>query len=353
MEKVKVGILGATGSVGQRFIQLLENHPFFEVTHLAASERSAGKTYGDVMRSKWKISSDIPLYAKPMVVSLPSPNDTPGVDIVFSGLDSSIAGEVETAYAEAGVMVISNSKNHRMDPDVPILSAEVNSDHLSVLSAQKTPGKIITNSNCTIMGVTISLKPLFEAFGLESVMLFSMQAISGAGYPGVPSMDILGNVVPHIGGEEEKAEIEPQKCLGKVEGGRIVSAPFAISAHCNRVPVFDGHTVCVSAKFRKKPTEAQILEAWRSFQGEPQKLALPFAPESPILYREEEDRPQPRLDLETGKGMTTVLGRLRPDPILDWKWVVLSHNTIRGAAGAAILNAELLYKKGYVRLKSN
>jgi aspartate-semialdehyde dehydrogenase len=347
MEKIKVGVLGATGSVGQRFIQLLENHPFFTVSHLCASERSAGQTYGEVMKSKWKISSDIPEYAKGLVISLPKPSDTTGVSLVFSGLDSSIAGEVETDYAKAGVIVISNSKNHRMDPDVPILSAEVNADHLEVLKSQATPGKIITNSNCTIMGVTISLKPLFDLFGLESVMLFSMQAISGAGYPGVPTMDILGNVVPYISGEEEKAEIEPQKCLGRVEAGKIKPASFAISAHCNRVPVFDGHTVCVSAKFKKKPSRAEILSAWSSFVGEPQKLDLPLAPKQPIVYREENDRPQPRLDLDTGRGMTTVIGRLREDTILDWKWVVLSHNTIRGAAGAALLNAELLFKKGF------
>lgn len=349
MEKIKVGVLGATGSVGQRFIQLLENHPYFEVSHLAASEKSAGQTYGEVMKSRWKISSDIPSYAKNIRITLPKPEETKGVKLVFSGLDSSIAGEVETAYAEAGVIVLSNSKNHRMDPNVPILSAEVNPEHLEVLASQNTPGKIITNSNCTIMGVTISLKPLMDAFGIEKVMLFSMQAISGAGYPGVPSMDILGNVVPYISGEEEKAEIEPQKCLGKVVDGVIQSAPFPISAHCNRVPVFDGHTVCVSASFLKKPKKEEILQIWSSFQGEPQKMGLPMAPNPAILYREENDRPQPRLDLDTGKGMTTVVGRLREDSLFDWKWVVLSHNTIRGAAGAAILNAELLFKKGFFK----
>ncbi|MDF3820336.1 aspartate-semialdehyde dehydrogenase [Leptospira sp. 96542] len=347
MEKIKVGVLGATGSVGQRFIQLLENHPYFTVTHLAASEKSAGKTYGEVMKSRWKISPDIPAYAKDIVICLPKPEDTKGVQLVFSGLDSSIAGEVETAYAEYGVIVLSNSKNHRMDPNVPILSAEVNANHLDVLKFQKTKGKIITNSNCTIMGVTISLKPLLDQFGLKSVMLFSMQAISGAGYPGVPTMDILGNVVPYISGEEEKAEIEPQKCLGFVEDGEIKPADFKMSAHCNRVPVFDGHTVCLSVSFEKKPSKDDILKAWAEFRGEPQALELPFAPKQPILYREESDRPQPRLDLETGRGMTTVVGRLREDSLFDWKWVVLSHNTIRGAAGAALLNAELLYKKGY------
>lgn len=345
MSKINVAVLGATGSVGQRFIQLLENHPYFQVTHLCASENSAGKTYAEVMKKRWKISSDIPSYARDIIVSLPDPQKTTGVKLAFSGLDASIAGDVELAYANAGIHIISNSKNHRMEENVPLLSAEVNSSHLEVLSSQKTPGKIVTNSNCTIMGVTISLKPLFDIFGIDSVMLFSMQAISGAGYPGVPSMDIIGNVVPFIGGEEEKAEIEPLKCLGKVEGGKIVHADFPISAHCNRVPVFDGHTVCVSIKFKKKASESEILDAWSSFKGEPQDLQLPSAPNPTILYRKEEDRPQPRLDLETGKSMTTVIGRLRPDPILDWKYVVLSHNTVRGAAGAALLNAELMYRK--------
>ncbi|MCZ8237428.1 MAG: aspartate-semialdehyde dehydrogenase [Leptospiraceae bacterium] len=351
MEKVKVGILGATGSVGQRFVELLENHPFFEVAALCASEKSVGKAYGDLMKSRWKISSDIPSYAKSMLVTAPEPKETPGLQIVFSGLDASIAGEVETAYAEAGVMVISNSKNHRMVENVPILSAEVNPEHLAVLDAQKTKGKIITNSNCTIMGVTIALKPLFDQFGIESLMIFSMQAISGAGYPGVPSMDILGNVVPFIGGEEPKAESEPQKCLGYVQDGKIVSADFKMSAHCNRVPVFDGHTVCISLKLKKKASKEEIISLWRNFQAEPQKLSLPSAPPKPIIYREEDDRPQPRLDLYEGKGMGVVVGRLREDPILDWKFVVLSHNTVRGAAGAAVLNAELLYKKGYLRSK--
>ncbi|TGK03834.1 aspartate-semialdehyde dehydrogenase [Leptospira semungkisensis] len=345
MAKINVAVLGATGSVGQRFIQLLENHPYFQVTHLCASENSAGKTYGEVMKKRWKISSNIPSYARDIIITLPDPKQTPGVKLAFSGLDASIAGEAETAFAESGIHIISNSKNHRMVENVPLLSAEVNANHLAVIADQKTPGKIITNSNCTIMGVTISLKPLFDKFGIESVMLFSMQAISGAGYPGVPSMDILGNVVPFIGGEEDKAEIEPLKCLGRVEGGKILNADFKISAHCNRVPVFDGHTVCVSVKLKKKASESEILEAWSSFKGEPQELNLPLAPNPPILYRQEEDRPQPRLDLDTGKSMTTVVGRLRPDPILDWKYVVLSHNTVRGAAGAALLNAELMYRK--------
>ena len=351
MSKIKVGVLGATGSVGQRFIQLLENHEYFELVALGASDKSAGKTYSEAMQSRWKVSPKIPDYAKNMNVVKCSPSDTPNVDLVFSGLDSDVAGEVETEYAKAGVMVISNSKNHRTDDDVPVLSAEVNPEHLDVLNFQKTSGKIITNSNCTIMGVTITLKPLMEAFGIESVFIVSMQAISGAGYPGVPSMDILGNVIPLIGGEEEKVEMEPQKCLGKVVDGKIKSADFKISSHCNRVPVIDGHTVCVSVKLKKQTTVDEIKKIWSEFQGEPQKLNLPSAPKKVIDYLEEKDRPQPRIDLMNGNGMTTSVGRLRPDPLFDFKYVVLSHNTIRGAAGAAILNAELVYKKGLLRAK--
>lgn len=350
MRKARVAVLGATGSVGQRFIELLENHEYFEVTHLGASEKSVGKFYGDLMVSRWKVSPNIPEYAKKMQVVSCKPSDTPQVDLVFSGLDSDVAGEIEMEYARAGVMVVSNAKNYRMVPEVPILSAEVNPEHLKVLEYQNTPGKIITNSNCTIMGVTITLKPLMEQFGIESLFIVSMQAVSGAGYPGVPSMDILGNVIPHIGGEESKVETEPQKCLGKIENGKIVSAGFPSSAHCNRVPVLDGHTVCVSVKLSQKTTEFEIKKLWAEFKGEPQDLKLPSAPERVIEYREEIDRPQPRIDLNSGRGMTTTVGRLRPDPIFDFKYVVLSHNTIRGAAGAAILNAELIYRKGYLKV---
>jgi aspartate-semialdehyde dehydrogenase len=346
MTKVKVAVLGATGSVGQRFIELLEDHPFFEVAYLGASEKSAGFVYSEVMKSRWKVSPSIPKYAKDMKVVRCSPEETPEVKLVFSGLDSDVAGQIEMDYAKAGVMVVSNAKNYRMQSDVPILSAEVNPEHLSVLQFQKTKGKIITNSNCTIMGVTITLKPLHDLFGIESAFIVSMQAVSGAGYPGVPSMDIIGNVIPHIGGEEDKVETEPQKCLGRVENGQIVSAPIKISAHCNRVPVIDGHTVCISLKFKNKPSRTDILKAWKEFRGEPQNLGLPSAPDLVIDYREENDRPQPRIDKGSGKGMTTTVGRLREDPLFDFKYVVLSHNTIRGAAGAALLNAELIYKKG-------
>jgi aspartate-semialdehyde dehydrogenase len=349
MTKIKVAVLGATGSVGQRFIQLLENHPYFEVGYLAASEKSAGEIYGELMKSRWKVSPKIPEYARNMKVVKCLPSETPNISLVFSGLDSDVAGQIELDYAQAGVMVVSNAKNYRMQPDVPILSAEVNPEHLEVLQYQKTLGKIVTNSNCTIMGVTITLKPLHELFGIESVFLVSMQAVSGAGYPGVPSMDILGNIIPYISGEEEKVQTEPQKCLGEVKDGKIVSASFPITAHCNRVPVLDGHTVCVSLKLKKKASKEEILSAWKNFRGLPQTMGLPSAPEVVIDYKDEVDRPQPRIDLDSGRGMTTTVGRLRIDPILDYKYVVLSHNTIRGAAGAAILNAELIYKKGLLR----
>lgn len=347
MEKIKVAILGATGTVGQRFVELLENHPFFEVSYLCASEKSSGHPYKEAMKSRWKISPNIPEYAKNLIVTPCNPEGQ-DVKIAFSGLDSDVAGKIEMDYASAGVTVVSNAKNYRMHPNVPILSAEVNPEHLEVIKYQATKGKIVTNSNCTIMGLTISLKPLHELFGIDSIFVVSMQAVSGAGYPGVPSLDILGNVIPYIGGEEEKVETEPKKCLGKVNNNIIENADFKISAHCNRVPVLDGHLVCVSVKFKKKPSAKEIIEAWEKFEGEPQKLKLPSAPEKVIIYREEIDRPQPRVDLNTGKGMTTVVGRLREDPIFDYKYVVLSHNTIRGAAGAAVLNAELLYKKGYL-----
>ncbi len=343
MKRTKVGILGATGAVGQRFVQLLEGHPWFEVTELAASERSAGKSYAEAVEGRWKLSADIPDYARELRVK----KCEPGLDceLVFGALDSSVAGAIESEFAEEGYFVVSNSRNHRFDEDVPLMSAEVNPGHLELLKRQKTKGKIVTNSNCTIMGVTIALKALMDAFGLQEAMLFSMQAISGAGYPGVPSLDILGNIVPFISGEEEKTETEPLKILGKLAEKGIENAGFRISAHCNRVPVYNGHTVCVSVKLEKKASVEEFKRALAEFRGEPQGLKLPSAPEKPIVLREEPDRPQARLDLMAGKGMVTTVGRIREDPLMDFKFVTLSHNTIRGAAGAAILNAELIKAK--------
>ena len=343
MRRTKVGILGATGTVGQRFIQLMEGHPWFEVSALGASERSAGKSYKEAVEGRWKLSADIPRYAENMEVG----ECKPGMDceLVFGALDSSVAGPIETEFAEAGYFVVSNSKNHRFDENVPLMSAEVNPGHLALLERQKTDGKIVTNSNCTIMGVTITMKALMDAFGIEEAMLFSMQAISGAGYPGVPSMDILGNVVPFISGEEEKTETEPQKILGTLGKNGIDNAKFKISAHCNRVPVQDGHTVCVSIKLSEKPKIEEFKKTLSSFRSEPQELNLPSAPKKPIIVREEDDRPQARLDLMEGKGMATTVGRIREDPLMDFKYVTLSHNTVRGAAGAALLNAELMKAK--------
>jgi aspartate-semialdehyde dehydrogenase len=350
MEKAKVGILGVTGAVGQRFVQLLEGHPYFEVVSLGASaERSAGKNYAEAVEGRWKISADIPDYARKMPVTECAPDEMPDCQVVFSGLDAKVAGEIEEKFAQDGKIVLSNARSHRWDPDVPILSAEVNPEHLEVLKDQKWPGAIVTNSNCTIMGVTITLKPLMDEFGIEQVFIASLQAISGAGYPGLPSMDILGNVIPYIGGEEPKAESEPLKCLGRVENGQIKNAEFVISAHCNRVPVFDGHTVCVSVKLKKKASPGEVKEVFQSFEGEPQKLSLPHAPRPPIVVRDEDDRPQTRLDVDTGSGMAVVVGRIRECPILGIKYVTLSHNTVRGAAGASLLNAELMYRKGLVK----
>ncbi len=351
LRKVKAGILGATGTVGQRFIQLLDGHMYFELTELCASEKSSGKLYEKAVSGRWKISAHIPEIAKKLTVK----DCKPPLDckILFSGLDSSVAGEIEEEFANQGYVVVSNSKNHRWDKYVPLLSAEVNPGHLELIKHQesykKSGGFIVTNSNCTIMGVTIVLKALHDKFGVEQVHLVSMQAISGAGYPGVPSMDILGNVVPHIGGEEEKAETEPLKILGTYKGDEIINAPIKISAHCNRVPVLDGHMCCISVKLNKKTSVEEITEVLQEFRGEPQSLKLPMAPEKPVVVRTEADRPQPRLDVMEGNGMTAVVGRIRPCNLLDFKMVVLTHNTLRGAAGAALLNAELMYRKGLLQ----
>lgn len=344
-EKIPVGILGATGSVGQKFIELLAHHPWFEVTAVAASERSAGKQYRDA--ANWFMSTPMPEAIANLTVSACEP--TLPCKIVFSGLDSSVAGEVETAFANAGYVVISNSRNHRMDDDVPLLIPEVNAAHLNIIASQKFPkGKIITNPNCSAVGLAMALKPLIDNFGLEAVNVVTMQAVSGAGYPGVASLDIMDNVIPLISGEEEKMETEPLKILGTYAGGKIVPTKFAISAQCNRVPVSDGHLECVSVKLGRKASEAEIIAAWRGFTSEIQKMALPMAPEHPIYYFDKEHFPQPKKHRMLDKGMALSVGRLRSCPLFDYKFVILSHNTIRGAAGGAILNAELMVKKGYI-----
>ena len=347
--KMKVGVLGATGAVGQRFIQLLEGHPWFTVTALAASERSAGKPYAEA--ANWRLNSPIPSELAGLTVQACEPN----LDcrVVFSGLDSSVAGPIEEAFAAAGYAVISNSKNHRMDEDVPLLIPEVNAGHTAVIPSQRrrrgyNSGFIVTNPNCTTVGLTMALKPLVDRFGVSKVAVTTMQALSGAGYPGVSSMDILDNVMPYIKEEEEKMEREPLKLLGGCDGIQFTPLSMTISAQCNRVHVIDGHMECISVQLASAADVDQVKEAFRSFTAEPQQLELPFAPRQPILLRDEADRPQPRYDRDAEKGMAVTVGRVRPCGILDFKFLALVHNTIRGAAGAAILNAELLKKQGFL-----
>ena len=346
--KIPVGILGATGVVGQRFIQLLENHPWFEVAWLAASDRSEGREYAKAAR--WRLKTPIPQSVANMRVSPATPDGAPKV--IFAALDASIAAEMEPRFATAGHAVITNSSALRMAKDVPLVIPEVNPDHIKLIECQpwrkKSGGFVITNSNCSAMGLVLALAPLQKHFGLETVMAVTMQAVSGAGYPGVASLDILGNVIPYIAKEEEKMEEETQKLLGKLNGAGVIPAHFKMSAQCNRVAVEDGHTESISVKFSKKASPNEIIDAWTSFRGVAQQKQLPSAPEIPVRYMDANDRPQPRFDVEFGRGMTTTVGRLRPCKVLDWKFTVLSHNTIRGAAGAALLNAELLKVEGYL-----
>jgi aspartate-semialdehyde dehydrogenase len=346
--KIPVGILGATGIVGQRFIQLLEHHPWFEVAWLAASDRSEGKPYAEA--AKWRLRTAIPAKVAGMRVSAAAPDVAPRV--IFAALDASIAAELEPRFADAGCAVITNSSALRMAKDVPLVIPEVNPDHIKLIECQswrrKSGGFVVTNSNCSAMGLVLALAPLHENFELEIVMAVTMQAVSGAGYPGVASLDILGNVIPYIAKEEEKMEEETRKLLGSLNGAGVVLAPFKMSAQCNRVAVEDGHTESISVKFKKKATSEEILAAWEKFSGVPQEQKFPTAPETPVRYVDSSDRPQPRFDVDFGKGMTATVGRLRPCGVLDWKFTVLSHNVIRGAAGAALLNAELLKSQGYL-----
>jgi aspartate-semialdehyde dehydrogenase len=341
----KIGILGATGMVGQRFIQLLEHHPWFEVAWLAASDKSSGKKYGDAV--KWKLDTELPERIAKMPVSPAAPDDAPKV--IFAALDADIARELEPQFAAAGCAVISNSSAFRMHEDVPLVIPEVNADHLPILENQpwrkESGGYIVTNPNCSAIGLVLVLKPLVERFGVDSIFVSTMQAVSGAGYPGVASMDILGNVVPYVKNEEEKMEAETLRLLGARDGKVVRPLAAKMTAHCNRVAVEDGHTESVSIKMSRKASREEILEAWHDFAP----LAgrnLPTAPAQPIEFTALEDRPQPRLDKMRGSGMTATVGRLRPCGLLDWKFTVLSHNTIRGAAGAALLNAELLMSLG-------
>lgn len=340
-QKLSVGILGATGMVGQRYIQLLENHPWFEISWIAASDRSSGKPYGEA--AKWRLEAPLPERIANLTVSPADPEGAP--KFIFSSVDSPIARELEPKFAAAGHIVLSNSSAFRMAPNVPLVLPEVNADHLDLIEQQPwrrdSGGYLVTNSNCTVMGPVLALKPLQDRFGVEQIFATSMQAVSGAGYPGVPSMDILDNVIPYISSEEEKMEEELLKLLGTLDGHAIKPLPARMSASCNRVAVVDGHTVSVSVKLAKPATREEILAAWAEFRPLSGK-GLPTAPEQPVEYAPQPDRPQPRLDRNRGKGMAATVGRLRPCGLLDWKFTVLSHNTIRGAAGATILNAELL-----------
>jgi aspartate-semialdehyde dehydrogenase len=345
MPTIPVGILGATGMVGQQFIALLASHPWFRVEWLGASQRSEGKVFRDA--AAWRLASPLPDAVASRQVDAATPGRAP--KLVFSGLDSSVAGEIETAFAAAGHIIVSNSRNHRMDPTVPLLIPEVNADHLALLDAQGAggcKGRIVTNPNCAVVVLAMALAPLRQ-FGLTTTMVTTLQAISGAGYPGVASWDILANVIPYIGGgEEEKVETEAKKILGSLVNGSVSFHDVTVSATTTRVPVHNGHTASVSVGLTQKPTAEAVIDAWRSFAGRPQALQLPSAPPSPIVYLNELNRPQPTLDVNRDGGMTVTVGRLRPCPVLDYKFVALGHNTIRGAAGAAILNAELMHTEG-------
>jgi aspartate-semialdehyde dehydrogenase len=346
-KKFRVGILGATGMVGQRFIQLLENHPQFEITALAASDRSQGRSFQNACT--WRLAGEMPAFVKSMTVAAPQP--PLDCELIFSSLPGDIARETEGAFARAGFPVISNSSAFRMDNDVPLLIPEVNHEHLALLEVQRKnragqQGYIVTNPNCSTIMLALALAPLQKKFGVRSVVATTMQALSGAGYPGVASLAISDNVLPFIEGEEEKIELETIKILGKFKGTGIEAAPLAVSAQCHRVNVSDGHLAAVRVKLLRSAPIDEVREALASFTALPQELRLHSAPVQPIIVRDELDRPQPRLDRDAGGGMSVTVGRLQPDNVLDYRFVALSHNTIRGAAGAAILNAELLIATG-------
>ncbi len=349
LSQIPVAVLGATGSVGQRFVSLLDNHPWFKVVALAASDRSAGQKYSQAAR--WVLDDPMPAYARDMLV-VPASTDCIDAKIIFSALHTEIANEVEPQFAQAGAAVCSNASSYRRGIDVPLLLPEINADHVQLVKHQRASrgwsGCIVTNPNCTSTGLTIALKALDNAFGVKQVIAVSLQALSGAGYPGVPSLDIMDNIIPNVanGGEEEKVEWEPRKMLGTLNENKIEMADITFSAHTNRVAVIDGHTVCASVKLEEAVEPEAAIQALREFTSHHSARDLPSSPRPVIEVREEADRPQPRLDRLAGKGMTTVVGRVRRDPILGLKFVVLSHNTIRGAAGASIYNAELLVNEG-------
>ena len=356
MVKLKIGVLGATGMVGQNYISLLEGHPWFEVAHLVASPSSVGKKYSDAVAGRWHMKKDIPENARNLkVYSIDDlENAKKHCDFVFSALDSNTAKEWEEKYAANDIPVVSNASAHRHTSDVPMLIPEINPYHLDIIPIQRKnrgwkKGFIAVKPNCSIQSYLAPLFALHKKFKIKKAIITTMQAVSGAGHPGISSFDIVDNVIPFIGGEEEKSENEPKKILGRIEGNKFVyDESFEISAHCNRVNTIDGHMACVSAEFEKKPSKAEILKIWEDFKGLPQELKLPFAPRQPIIYKEEDNRPQTRLDRDNDKGMAVTVGRLRECNVLQWRFVGLSHNTIRGAAGGGILNAELLKAKGYL-----
>ena len=342
--KIEVGVLGATGTVGQEFITQLEHHPWFTVAWVAASERSAGMRYRDA--TQWRLPAPRPDRVAEMTVESVRPGGAP--KLLFSGLDASVAGDVETAFAEAGHVVVSNARNHRMVSSVPLVIPEVNADHLQLLNtqaAQGWSGRIVTNPNCSTVVLAMAVAPLRQ-FGLRQIIVSTLQAISGAGYPGVASLDILGNIVPVVPGEEDKMETETKKILGTVSDEGVTPHPVAVSASTTRVPVINGHTEIVTVSLESDPGPDALIAALRDFSGRPQEAGLPSAPTRPVLYLEDEDRPQPRLDADRDNGMTVCVGRMRACPVLDYKFVAMGHNTVRGAAGVAVLNAELLKVDG-------
>ena len=352
-KRIPVAVLGATGMVGQRFIELLQGHPWFEVVALAASEHRAGRPYGEV--AQWRLAGgEMPVQVGRMPVVGCKPEALPGdVKIVFSALPGEVAGEIEGDFARAGVAVFSNAKNYRMEPDVPLLIPEVNAGHAAAIIEQRRrrgwPGSIVTNANCSATPLVMALKPLQEAFGVRKVMVTTLQAISGAGYPGLPSYDILDNAIPFIGGEEEKVEHETRKMLGDwSEGTGFRDAPVVVSAQCNRVATREGHLECASIELEREAEAQEIIAAWDNYVPLSQELQLPSAPQRALVYRAESNRPQTLLDRDAGRGMTVTLGRLRRCPILSYKFVLLGHNTIRGAAGGSILNAELCVRQGLI-----
>ncbi len=361
MRKYKIGILGATGVVGQNYIKLLQNHPWFQVVDVAASPRSANKTYEEAVKKKWQMSFSIPGDLKELIVRDVQDFESlnPDVKFVFSAIslpNKEDIKEIEFKYAKKGIPVISNNSAHRWTPDVPMIIGEINSEHINVIKIQQqqkgfTNGFVVVKPNCSLQSYLTPIFALEKAgYKVDELIITTLQAVSGAGYPGVPSLDMIDNIVPYIGGEEEKTEKEPLKILGKVgENGIINDNSIKISATCTRVPVVDGHTAAVNVKFKDRiPTREKIIEIWNNFKSIPQELDLPFAPKQPIIYLENVDRPQPKKDRDNDKGMAVTVGRLRKDNVFDYKFVSLSHNTVRGAAGGAILNAEILVSKGFI-----